>query len=100
MKYCASFLVALCVLAAAGYAARAGCSCTCKDSKLVTRCTSPTDIQQCRGICLGDMCVGLCGPDHAPGGGIAGQARIESEMKESYRFRYLPKRGPGGTMEH
>jgi hypothetical protein len=71
MKYGASFLVALCVLAASGYAARANCTCTCQGGKLITKCASPANLERCRGECIGDMCVGLCAPDRAQSGGIA-----------------------------
>lgn len=99
MKLLLAFTASLAILTAASYAARAGCTCMCKDSKLTTRCTDPTSIERCQGFCLGDMCIGLCSPDHGPAGGIAAQSQIDREMRE-YRFRYSTKPGPDGKIEH
>jgi hypothetical protein len=95
MKYLVTFLTALCILAAASYTARAGCSCECKDSKLITKCTSPTDIRQCKGACLGSTCIGMCQPDAS----IKEQNQVQHELR-TYEFRYPRKLLPDQAIEH
>jgi hypothetical protein len=95
MKYLLTFIAALAILAAASYAASARCSYECKDSKLITKCTSPTDIEKCKGACLGNMCIGFCSPDAA----LAEQNQIQHERK-TYEFRYPRRRLPDQAIEH
>jgi hypothetical protein len=62
MRFLAAPALATCIaLTTFTSSAEAGCRrCECVDSKLRTICTSPTEIGQCHGACMGDTCIGYC----------------------------------------